>query len=87
MKTKVLKKAISVILSLALFVSVFTCLTLVVTTPLTASAITATKMIHVDNNKLGYISYQWRPSELAAIQSNTDYRITFYWRERLFRIF
>ena len=79
MKTKVLKKAISVILSLALFVSVFTCLTLVVTTPLTASAITATKMIHVDNNKLGYISYQWRPSELAAIQPNTDYRITFYW--------
>ena len=80
MKTKALKKALSVILSLTMFVTMFTCLTLVVTAPMTASAINAANMVHVDNNKVGYISYQWRPGEYTdMIKPNTDYRLTFYW--------
>ena len=75
--TKFSKKILSMLVAICVLASLFTCLNLSV---MTASAITATKMIHVDSGNNKYISYLWRPAEYDdMIKPNTDYRLTFYW--------
>ncbi len=75
MENKCFRKISSIFLSFCILTTIFSCLM-----GLQVSAITATKMIHVDNAKTGYISYQWRPNEYTnVIKPSTRYRVSFYW--------
>lgn len=74
MKKNVLK-TVSIVVAVSVITVLFACLSGV-----GVYAVNAAKMIHVDNANIGYISYQWRPSQYDnVIKPSTKYRISFYW--------
>ena len=77
MKTKALEKALSVILTLTMFISLFTCLTLVVNTPMTASATTTNTNLFYINGNTANLQVQFRFSGSDFLyEPNEEYVFT-----------